>query len=234
MSSHDTPQIHEHAIDIPLAKVTLKGDLAVPAGATGIVIFAHGSGSSRLSPRNRQVAKLLEQANLGTLLFDLLTPEEEAEEQHTRHLRFDICLLTRRLVCTTNWLGKQESFAQMKVGYFGASTGGGAAIVAAAELGQRISAVVSRGGRPDLAGDALPLNAVPTLLIVGGNDVQVIALNREALGKMKPGVATMQIVPGATHLFDEPGTLDQAAELARDWFVRYLLDSSRASAAANH
>jgi putative phosphoribosyl transferase len=199
--------------------VTLEGNLIVPRGATGMVLFAHGSGSSRFSSRNRYVAEILRQSNLGTLLIDLLTQQEELVDTRTAHLRFDIDLLARRLVGATEWLGEQHP--DLKVGLFGASTGGGAALVAAAEIPDRIAAVVSRGGRPDLAGDALPHVKAPTLLIIGGDDVPVIAMNQEAFDRMTC-VKRMEIVPGASHLFEEPGTLEQVAKLASDWFKKYL------------
>ena len=200
---------------IDAAGVTLEGDLLVPAGAPGIVLFAHGSGSSRFSSRNRYVAQVLREGGLGTLLIDLLTASEEAIDERTRHLRFDIDLLARRLVDAAQWLDTPS------VGLFGASTGGGAALVAAAQLPDRIKAVVSRGGRPDLAGDALPRVKAPTLLIVGGHDEPVIELNEEAYDRMTCE-RKLEIVPGATHLFEEPGTLEHVARLARDWFVKYL------------
>ena len=201
---------------IDAAGVTLEGDLLVPDGAPGIVLFAHGSGSSRFSSRNRYVAQVLREGGLGTLLIDLLTADEEAIDERTRHLRFDIDLLARRLVDAALWLDTPS------VGLFGASTGGGAALVAAAQLPDRIKAVVSRGGRPDLAGDALPLVKAPTLLIVGGHDEPVIELNEEAYDRMTCE-RKIEIVPRATHLFEEPGTLEQVAKLARDWFVKYLV-----------
>jgi pimeloyl-ACP methyl ester carboxylesterase len=203
-------------VRIDAAGVTLEGDLLVPAGAPGIVLFAHGSGSSRFSSRNRYVAQVLRDGGLGTLLIDLLTASEEAIDERTRHLRFDIDLLARRVVDAARWLDTPS------VGLFGASTGGGAALVAAAQLPDRIKAVVSRGGRPDLAGDALPRVKAPTLLIVGGHDEPVIELNEEAYDRMACE-RKMEIVPGATHLFEEPGTLEQVAQLARDWFVKYLV-----------
>jgi putative phosphoribosyl transferase len=212
----------EQPVQIQLHDITLAGDLMVPPRARGIVIFAHGSGSSRRSSRNRHVAGVLQQAGLATLLFDLLSEAEERAESLTRHLRFDIELLADRLAVSTTWLSSHAAVAHLPIGYFGASTGGGAAIVAATRLPGRVCAVVSRGGRPDLAADALPRIAVPTLLIVGGDDDVVIELNREALGHMQPGVGTLEIVPGATHLFEEPGTLEQVATLARDWFTRHL------------
>jgi dienelactone hydrolase len=201
--------------------VTLEGDLIVPDGATGIVLFAHGSGSSRFSSRNRYVAEALREGGLGTLLIDLLTSREEAVDERTAHLRFDIAMLARRLVGATQWLAAQEETKDLNVGLFGASTGGGAALVAAAEIPDRIKAVVSRGGRPDLAGRALPRVKAPTLLIVGGDDIPVIEMNRDACAQMT-AERRMEIVPGASHLFEEPGTLEQVARLARDWFVRYL------------
>jgi len=214
-----TTERDEGLVRINSGGVTLEGNLIVPRGATGIVLFAHGSGSSRFSSRNRYVAEILRQSNLGTLLIDLLTQQEELVDTRTAHLRFDIDLLARRLVGATEWLGQQHP--DLEVGLFGASTGGGAALVAAAEIPDRIAAVVSRGGRPDLAGDALPLVKAPTLLIVGGDDVPVIAMNQEALDRMTC-VKRMEIIPGATHLFEEPGTLEQVAKLASDWFEKYL------------
>ena len=193
----------------------------MPDGARGVVLFAHGSGSSRFSSRNRYVAEALREGGLGTLLIDLLTPREEAIDERTAHLRFDIPMLARRLVGATKWLGEQEQTKALNVGLFGASTGGGAALVAAAEIPDRIKAVVSRGGRPDLAGRALPLVKAPTLLIVGGDDVPVIEMNRDAYKQMT-AERRMEIVPGASHLFEEPGTLEQVARLAREWFVKYL------------
>ncbi len=199
----------------------LQGDLIVPKGATGVVLFAHGSGSSRFSSRNRFVAEQLRSGNLGTLLIDLLTREEEAVDMRTAHLRFDIDLLAGRLVDAVAWLSEQDATRDLRVGMFGASTGGGAALVAAARVPDRVAAVVSRGGRPDLAGPALPKVKAPTLLIVGGDDVPVIGMNREAYDRLTCE-RRMEIVPGASHLFEEPGTLERVAELARDWFTRYL------------
>jgi len=200
--------------------VQLEGELTVPAAARAIVIFAHGSGSSRRSPRNQQVARLLREAGLGTLLFDLLTGEEEIAEERTRHLRFNIGLLAERLVQACAWLAR-ELPDSTRIGFFGASTGGGAALVAAAKLGKSAGAVVSRGGRPDLAGEALPRVTAPTLLIVGGLDTQVIALNQQAYGELHCE-KQMTIVPGASHLFEEPGTLEEVARLAAGWFQRHL------------
>jgi putative phosphoribosyl transferase len=186
-----------------------------------LVLFAHGSGSSRHSPRNQFVARTLNRAGLGTLLFDLLTPEEEALDSYTREHRFNIGLLAERLVHATKWARQQEEARDLRIGYFGSSTGGAAALVAAAELPQDVGAVVSRGGRPDLAGDALPKVQGPTLLIVGGNDDIVIELNEMARVQMRCEVK-LEIIPGATHLFEEPGALEHVAKLASDWFVDHL------------
>jgi len=199
--------------------VALAGEIEVPVGARGIIIFAHGSGSSRLSPRNRQVAAALRASgHFGTLLFDLLTPEEDLVYAN----RFDIGLLAERLVAASRAVRLLEGFERMPIGYFGASTGAAAAIVAAAEWTGNARAVVSRGGRPDLAGDALGRLRVPTLLIVGGFDTEVIALNEAALREIGAEEKRLSIVPGATHLFEEPGTLDEAARLAAAWFERFL------------
>jgi putative phosphoribosyl transferase len=201
--------------------VLLDGTLAVPRSASGVVVFAHGSGSSRFSPRNRYVAGVLQEAGLATLLMDLLTPEEEAAERATRHLRFDIAMLARRLSGALRWLEQAPALGVKPVGLFGASTGAGAALVAAAKAPGKVQAVVSRGGRPDLAGTWLRQVRAPTLLIVGGEDGQVIELNREAL-RVLGADKRLEIVPGASHLFEEPGTLEQAASLARDWFLQRL------------
>jgi dienelactone hydrolase len=198
----------------------LHGDLSIPTGAQGVVLFAHGSDSSRHSPRNQFVARTIRAAGVGTLLFDLLTAEEEAVDARTAHLRFDIGLLAARLIDATYWL--KGELDHLRVGYFGSSTGGGAALVAAANLGETVSAVVSRGGRPDLAGDALPQVKSPTLLIVGGLDYPVIEMNEEALARLHCE-KELKIVPGATHLFEEPGTLEQVANLAAEWFQRHLI-----------
>jgi putative phosphoribosyl transferase len=198
----------------------LSGDLSIPAGAEGVVLFAHGSGSSRHSPRNQFVARTIREAGVGTLLFDLLTKDEEAIDLHTAHLRFDIGLLATRLIDATYWIKGELDY--LKVGYFGSSTGGGAALVAAAELADSVGAVVSRGGRPDLAGDALPKVTSPTLLIVGGFDYPVIEMNQGALGQLRCE-KELKIVPGATHLFQEPGTLEQVAGLAAEWFKKHLV-----------
>jgi putative phosphoribosyl transferase len=201
--------------------VDLAGDLTIPLKAKGLVLFAHGSGSSRHSSRNKFVAEELNQSGLATLLFDLLTEEEENQERYTRHLRFDIEMLADRLAAATDWTARELQLRELPVGYFGASTGGGAALVAAATRPERVGAVVSRGGRPDLAGDALPHVLAPTLLIVGGADEPVIELNRQALGRLRCE-KRLEIVPRATHLFEEPGTLERVADLAREWFDRRL------------
>jgi pimeloyl-ACP methyl ester carboxylesterase len=221
-----SPQTHsadiaERSVVIDALDSELEGDLAVPANAHGLVLFAHGSGSSRHSSRNRFVAEELRRGQLGTLLLDLLTPTEEEIDIHTRHLRFDIGLLADRLIAAMRWLDTQDETHGLRVGLFGASTGGGAALVAAARRPDRVDAVVSRGGRPDLAGDELPFVRAPTLLIVGGRDGVVIDLNQQAMQRMK-GTVELEIVPGATHLFEEPGALEQVARLAREWFARYV------------
>jgi putative phosphoribosyl transferase len=199
----------------------IAADLVVPAGAAGVVVFAHGSGSSRHSPRNRRVAARLQEAGFGTLLADLLTPGEDALDQRTRELRFDIGLLARRLEAATAWVRAEPSLQHLPVGYFGASTGAAAALVAAADQPEGVGAVVSRGGRPDLAGDRLAAIAAPTLLIVGGADTTVLDLNRRAAARMRGEVA-IEVVPGATHLFEEPGALDAVADLAARWFTHHL------------
>ena len=211
----------ERLVRVGAGSVVLEGNLDVPENAQGVVLFAHGSGSSRHSSRNRFVARQLREAGLATLLIDLLTQDEEQVDMRTRHLRFDIGLLAERLVGAAEWLARDPDTAGLRVGLFGASTGGGAALVAAAERPDAIGAVVSRGGRPDLAGPALPRVQAPTLLIVGGNDVPVIGMNQDAMARMQTEVR-LEIVPGATHLFEEPGTLEEVARLARDWFVRHL------------
>jgi putative phosphoribosyl transferase len=212
----------ERLVRVPAGPVTIEGNLTLPEGAQGIVLFAHGSGSSRHSPRNRYVAWLLNQANLATLLVDLLTSDEETIDLRTGHLRFDIELLAERLISVTDWLMQQRDTRRLRIGYFGASTGAGAALVAAAERPDVVGAVVSRGGRPDLAGAALARVRAPTLLIVGGNDFQVIELNRAAFALLR-SEKQLVIVPGATHLFEEPGALDEVARLAREWFERHLI-----------
>ncbi len=211
----------EGTVRVPAGPVELEGALSVPAGAAGVVLFAHGSGSSRHSPRNRHVARTLYERGLATLLIDLLTPGEEEVDLRTRSLRFDVGLLAQRLAGATDWLRRNPQTRDLRVGYFGASTGAGAALMAAAERPEEVGAVVSRGGRPDLAGDALPLVGAPTLLIVGGEDEQVIQLNEEALARLR-AEKRLEIVPGAGHLFEEPGTLDEVARLAASWFTRHL------------
>jgi putative phosphoribosyl transferase len=208
-------------VPIPAEKTTLEGDLTMIDQAIGLVLFAHGSGSSRRSPRNQFVARTLNNAGLATLLFDLLTPEEEAVDLYTREHRFNIGLLAERLLHVTDWTKMQPETRALPLGYFGSSTGGGAALVAAAELSDEIGVVVSRGGRPDLAGDALSRVKAPTLLVVGGEDHVVIDLNEQARAQMRCE-GKIEIVPGATHLFEEPGALEQVANLASDWFTRHL------------
>lgn len=217
----------EHAVRVNTDAVTLEGTLGLPANAKGVVLFAHGCGSGRHSPRNRFVAEQLRNAGLGTLLVDLLTEREETLDQYTGHLRFDIGLLADRLVGATDWLAADPRTAGLSVGYFGASTGGGAALVAAAQRPDSVSAVVSRGGRPDLAGEALPAVRAPTLLIVGGDDEPVIGMNERALKRLGAPVKKLVIVPGASHLFEEPGALEEVARLAADWFNRHLARSAQ-------
>lgn len=201
--------------------ITLAGDVQVPEKAQGVVLFAHGSGSSRLSPRNRFVAGQLNEVGLATLLLDLLTEEEEQVDVRTRHLRFDLELLSRRLVAALAWLSQPPQTSSLEVGLFGASTGAGAALMAAAARPDRVAAVVSRGGRPDLAGEALARVSAPTLLIVGGADTQVLALNERTLAQLG-GDKQLTVIPGASHLFEEPGALEQVARLALEWFRRHL------------
>jgi pimeloyl-ACP methyl ester carboxylesterase len=208
-------------VSIPLKGVTLKGDLNLSPHASGLVLFAHGSGSSRHSPRNQFVARQIGDVGLGTLLFDLLTPDEEQAEAYTRHLRFDIPFLAARLLGATRWALDETTSRDLEAGYFGSSTGAAAALVAAAELGDTISAVVSRGGRPDLAGDALPRVTAPTLLIVGGKDSEVLSLNEDAYGQLS-GERALRIVPGASHLFEESGALETVAQMASRWFADHL------------
>jgi putative phosphoribosyl transferase len=215
-SEHEESQVMVQA-----GPVELEGSLGLPEGARGVVLFAHGSGSGRHSPRNRYVARALRRAGLATLLIDLLTPDEEEVDLRTGHLRFDIRLLAQRLAGAADWLVENPDTQGLQIGYFGASTGAGAALVAAAERREAVGAVVSRGGRPDLAGDALPLVEAPTLLIVGGNDEPVIGMNREALAQMR-AEKRLEIVPGAGHLFEEPGALEEVARLAADWFAHHL------------
>ncbi len=218
-----TPNGKEHLVHIPAGLVTLEGNLIWPENAQGVTLFAHGSGSSRQSPRNQAVARVLRQAGLATLLFDLLTPEEEAVDRYSASLRFDIKLLADRLVAATDWLLQPRETKDLGIGYFGASTGAGAALVAAAQLPEAVRAVVSRGGRPDLAGAALPRVQAPTLLLVGSLDVPVIAMNQEALARLGAAEKKLVVIPGASHLFEEPGTLDEVARLAADWFTAHLV-----------
>ena len=221
MDSAPQPGGQEHVVHVSAGPVVLEGALGIPEGAQGLVLFAHGSGSSRNSPRNRYVAQVLRDSGLATLLIDLLTADEEAVDRVTAHLRFDISLLARRLIGATDWLGQYPATQRLTIGYFGASTGAAAALVAATERPSVVAAVVSRGGRPDLAGPVLPRVQAPTLLIVGGRDEPVIEMNREALAQLRVQ-KQLVIVPGATHLFEEPGTLEQVARLASQWFVRHL------------
>ena len=214
----------ETSVTISAESVTLDGTLAVPDNATGIILFAHGSGSGRHSPRNRYVAEELRFAGFGTLLLDLLTTAEEAIDDRTRELRFDIEFLAERLLAAMRWLSSESATRALPIGLFGASTGAGAALVAAAREPTRVSGVVSRGGRPDLAGSALPNVMAPTLLIVGSRDEPVIELNERAKARMTAPVELV-IVRRATHLFEEPGTLEEVARLSKDWFVRHLRGS---------
>ena len=217
MSELSSKSKSSNEIQIPIDSITLEGNLTIPEEAKGIVVFAHGSGSSRFSSRNRFVAQELQKEGLGTLLFDLLTAEEERIDMVTAHLRFDIDLLA-------NWLLSNPDTKNLNIGYFGASTGAAAALIAAKEHAGVVKAVVSRGGRPDLAEKALPDVKAPTLLIVGGQDFQVIEMNQWALDRLKAEQKELKIVPGATHLFEEPGTLEEVADLAGEWFKRYLLE----------
>jgi len=207
----------QNFIHIPTGSVILDGEMYIPQGAKGIVIFAHGSGSSRFSRRNTFVSKILLSAGLGTLLFDLLTKEEDVIYEN----RFDIPLLARRLIAATQWVGRQEDIRNLPGGYFGASTGAAAALIAASELGTEIKAIVSRGGRPDLAKEVLGNVFVPTLFIVGGNDDLVLKLNRDAMLRMRTKT-DLKVIPGASHLFEEPGALEEVARLATEWFIKYF------------
>ena len=211
----------EQIVQLALGSVKLEGTLAIPAGASGIVLFAHGSGSSRHSPRNRYVAQVLREGGLATLLIDLLDAGEEREDDRTARLRFDIHLLARRIAAATDWLRQNPAASHLRIGYFGASTGAAAALVAAAERPDEVSAIVSRGGRPDLAMRVLGRVKAPTLLIVGARDLPVIEMNRQALMHLR-AEKRLDIVPSATHLFEEPGTLEQVAVLARDWLLAHL------------
>ncbi|WP_395741734.1 dienelactone hydrolase family protein [Prosthecobacter sp.] len=225
-----SPEVHE-IVHIPVNTRDLDAELHLPAGAQGIVIFAHGSGSSRHSPRNQFVAQVIRDAGLGTLLLDLLTQREETEDAQTQHLSFDVEMLAGRLVAVTQWINQHPDTSELPVGYFGASTGGGAALLAAARLGKKVGAIVSRGGRPDLAGRALSRVKSPTLLIVGGNDDVVLGLNETALACMNCE-KELRVVTGATHLFEEPGKLEQVAQLSAEWFCRHLAASAEWRAGA--
>jgi pimeloyl-ACP methyl ester carboxylesterase len=227
--SNPVRTVDERLVKVPAGSVTLEGNLTLPEDSQAIVLFAHGSGSSRHSPRNRYVARLLNEAKLATLLIDLLTLHEEVIDARSPQLRFDIDLLAERLVDVTDWLAQSPDTKHLRIGYFGASTGAAAALAAAALRPDLVGAIVSRGGRPDLAGAALMRVQAPTLLIVGENDGQVIRLNREALAQLRCE-KQLVLVPGATHLFEEPGALDVVAHLARDWFERHLIAVARAAA----
>jgi len=220
-----TSELIQRKVVIP--PLGLHGDLVIPEHAAAVIAFAHGSGSSRHSPRNQYVARVLQQGGLATLLFDLLTADEERIDARTAHLRFDIALLAKRLAAATAWLRKDADTRDLRLGYFGASTGAAAALVAAAERPEDVYAVVSRGGRPDLAGAALASVKAATLLIVGGEDLPVIAMNQDALQQLRTPEKKLVIVPGATHLFEEPGTLETVAALARDWFQKELSELRR-------
>ena len=215
-------ETREGEIEIPLETLRLGGELVVPADAAGVVLFAHGSGSSRHSPRNQFVARTLRERKIGTLLFDLLTGEEEQEDRYSGHLRFDIGLLAERLGGVTKWYRDQQQGAE--IGYFGSSTGAGAALVAEAKSDIPIRAIVSRGGRPDLAGPSLARVSAATLLLVGGEDTEVIGMNKQAYAEMRC-VKELRIIPGATHLFEEPGTLERVADMASGWFARHFRKS---------
>ncbi len=217
-----TMTLHSESVTIPVGQHEINADLHVPERATGLVVFAHGSGSSRFSSRNRAVAASLHDRGLATLLLDLLTAEEDAVDVHTREYRFDIGRLAERVVLATDWIRTRPDLEAPPLGYFGASTGAAAALMAAAERPAIVRAVVSRGGRPDLAGAALGRVTAPTLLIVGGDDEPVIEMNRDAMTQMKKAPTHLEIVAHATHLFEEPGTLERVEQLAADWFIRYL------------
>jgi len=226
--SSELPCDQTLTVEIP-ADVRLAADLHIPCKVQGVVLFAHGSGSSRHSPRNQFVARELQKAGLATLLLDLLTEDEEARDARTGHLRFDIDLLARRLLYAVNWVARHRQLQQVKLGCFGASTGAAAALIAASKAPQ-VAAVVSRGGRPDLAGDALAKVQAPVLLIIGGNDREVLDLNRKAMAKLR-GETHLEVVSGATHLFEEPGAIEQVAHWAQAWFVRWLIPGPPAQAA---
>jgi putative phosphoribosyl transferase len=225
MNSISRQKVQEQLVSIPAGSVQLEGTLAVPKGAKGIVLFAHGSGSSRFSPRNRYVAEVLQDATLATLLIDLLTSEEEKIDRQTKQHRFDIALLAERLIAATDWLIQQPNTKHLGIGYFGASTGAGAALAAAAQRSEIVQAIVSRGGRPDLAGTVLNQVRAPTLLIAGGYDFLVIMTNRDAMAQVL-GEKRLEVVPKATHLFEEPGALEEVARLASWWFKQHLAPAS--------
>ena len=222
----------ESEVTIEAGDALLQGTLHILESCAGIVLFAHGSGSSRRSPRNRYVAQVLQSHGIATLLFDLLTREEESVDAFTGELRFNIPFLAKRLIDATHWVMQRPDLRDLRIGYFGASTGAGAALLAAARSPEAVSAIVSRGGRPDLAGEALRTVEVPTLLIVGGDDEPVIGVNRTALAKLKCPEKDLVLIPGATHLFEEPGTLEEVARIAADWFVRYLPAADRSHVSA--
>jgi putative phosphoribosyl transferase len=236
MTSFDTtpqPGAQRHPVTIAAGPVALEGVIDIPQGARGIALFAHGSGSSRHSPRNRYVARALNEGGIATLLLDLLTAEEEEEDRGGARLRFDIPLLAQRVADVTDWLFQFPETRRLRIGYFGASTGAAAALVAAAQRPDAVAAIVSRGGRPDLAGPDLAQVRAPTLLIVGGHDYQVIAMNEDALQQLHVE-RRLAIVPGATHLFEEPGALEEVARLARDWFAHYLAAPAPGHLPATH
>lgn len=223
----NSANVQEYPVKVSAGKVFLEGDLKIPEGAQGLVIFAHGSGSSRHSPRNQSVARYLHGSRLATLLFDLLTSQEEAEDRYTGHLRFNIPLLSERLGFVTDWVLADKTTRNLTIGYYGASTGAAAALMAATTRPLVVAAIVSRGGRPDLAGDDLYLVKAPTLLIVGGHDYSVIEMNREAMEKLQTE-KKLVIVPRASHLFEEPGAMEEVSRLAAEWFQRYLVGEKSA------
>ncbi|PKN17424.1 MAG: hydrolase [Deltaproteobacteria bacterium HGW-Deltaproteobacteria-6] len=223
----------EMTVRVPVGHAILEGDLAIPPRAKSIILFAHGSGSSRLSSRNKYVARYLQREGLATLLFDLLTSEEEQVDRYNARLRFDISLLASRLSGATAWVKAQNAMAKMTIGYFGASTGAAAALIAENDHQDVVKAIVSRGGRPDLAGRGLSVVSAPTLFIVGGEDYEVITLNEQAMTQVK-AIKKMTIVPGATHLFGEPGALEAVADLASFWFKKYLSRGAFGASIINH
>jgi dienelactone hydrolase len=225
MTNAAMSRIHVQMVEIPVARGVLNGDLRTLAQARGLVVFAHGSGSSRFSSRNRQVAESLDRRGFATLLLDLLTVHEEAIDVRTMEYRFDIPRLGTRVKAAIEWARRRPGLRELPLGCFGASTGAAAALIAAADCPKEVAAVVSRGGRPDLANDALPRVTAPTLLIVGGDDAPVIEMNQEAMRQMTAAHVQLEIVPGATHLFEEPGTLEEVERLAGQWFERYLVRS---------